>query len=660
MAEPTLRKRSRAACLSCQSRKRKCSGDQPCTTCVQSRIPCQFSAAPRKKRSRASSVPQNIGSVPASAPVEAQRHIENWSSHHPNPSTSAAGSVPSPASLPRASDSQPFKHPLEANSGASFVRKLGLRIDPARAPRLHLFAWNVGKRKEAPGLSVSSLEQLTPPASSITKHLSQAQMLALTNIYFEKVHPCYEFLERETVLSDIVQRWSNQQSIFDSPEQPVDTVLCGIAALAYLFSNRQVVEHEVKLAEAARILLDKSVLCGRTPSIYIIKGWVLRTAYLRMTASPHAAWMASCTLMHLIEAAGLHIENTDPETISLGNNTSGEPQATPGANLGKRITQPPNDLDIRRRLFGMARHLNTWISFDLGRSRVVLHGATSQSPTHSTTGGGGADLFQLLPLSESLDPTGPSPQDLPELETALTSVLNPVYTEPSLILVQCNLMLCIYRRARALNPHAPLSFQLQDRILALASRALAAARKMVVETCPWHQVANVPFQVVCTLLAIDNHAALAVLPDAMQTLREVQAAYDTNVMREAYSTAYLLVAMHQRRKEDDTRALAEVMRANASAAVQDVSRRSGGDQVGGHENGTEVQGVSLLEIESQNVQTQTQTQAQAPAQQDATPVFDAELSWLGDLVIDMPSLQNFDLDQFLLTDVPWPLPEMGI
>ncbi|KAH1785382.1 hypothetical protein KXX36_008100, partial [Aspergillus fumigatus] len=38
----------------------------------------------------------------------------------------------------------------------------------------------------------------------------------------------------------------------------------------------------------------------------------------------------------------------------------------------------------------------------------------------------------------------------------------------------------------------------------------------------------------------------------------------------------------------------------------------------------------------------------------------SEMSWLGDLMIDMPSLQNFDLDQFLMTDVPWPLPEMGI
>jgi hypothetical protein len=58
--------------------------------------------------------------------------------------------------------------------------------------------------------------------------------------------------------------------------------------------------------------------------------------------------------------------------------------------------------------------------------------------------------------------------------------------------------------------------------------------------------------------------------------------------------------------------------------------------------------------------TQTAVPTQARAQDVLGPVSDAELSWLGDLMIDMPSLQNFDLDQFLMTDVPWPLPEMGI
>ena len=202
-------------------------------------------------------------------------------------------------------------------------------------------------------------------------------------------------------------------------------------------------------------------------------------------------------------------------------------------------------------------------------------------------------------------------------------------------------MLCIYRRVRALNAHPPLASKLFDRVLALAGRGLRAARGMVASSCPWHQVANVPFQVVCTLLAIDNRAALALLPDAMQTLREVFSAYETDAMREAYSTAYLLIALHQRRKEDDTRALGAVLRANAGAA-------------GAEQRVSSLQGDGGVVADGQQVQ-------QPPLQPvNNAPASNLELSWLGDLVIDMPSLQNFDLDQFLMTDVPWPLPEMGI
>lgn len=573
-----------------------------------------------------------------------ERPPDGYSNPIPN-LAGAAGGAATQTSPRHASNPGDFSHSIQANSGAAFVRKLGLRIDPAHAPRLHLFAWNVGERRLSPTLPSSlSAVPASPPLGSITKLIPQEEMRRLATIYFEKVDPCYAFLDRKVVFTRIAKRWEPLQV----PDGPYDSVLCGVAAFGYLFSRREIIPLELQLVEKARDLLDRSVLAAEMPSVDTVAGWVLRAAYLRMTASPHAAWMASCTLMHLIEAAGLHLETPDPETASLLPASPTDTQDSTDVQVG----DSPNDPETRRRLFGMARHLNTWISFDLGRSRVILHGATTLSstapaarnpPTQAPPRVPRADLFHLLPLSESLDPTGPSPQDLPELEHALTSVLDLIYSEPSLILVQCNLMLCIYRRLRALNPHGPLSSDLLDRVLALAGRGLRAARGMVASTCPWHQVANVPFQVVCSLLAIDNRAALALLADAMRTLREVLAAYDTSSMREAYSTAYLLIALHQRRKEDDTRALAEVLRVNSAAAApaQDLDKPA-------------VDPQPVVEASGHN---RVQTQAQ---DDPVAPVSDTEFSWLGDLMIDMPSLQNFDLDQFLLTDVPWPLPEMGI
>ncbi|KAJ5223553.1 hypothetical protein N7468_008095 [Penicillium chermesinum] len=632
MADSAPRKRSRAACLSCQARKRKCSGEKPCVTCIHAGVDCQYSSTSRRKQQRTGTTfneglrmlqqfPQPLdGRSSAIAPKE----------------SSAAGSTASPASHTRSEQPHHASQSLEVNSGAAFVRKLGLRIDPANAPRLNLFAWNVGQRRLSPTFSSA-----TTVKKPITSMLSQEEMRRLATVYFEKVDTCYPFLDRKSIFQRIAHRWN--VSTPDDIENEFDAVLYGVAAFGFLFSRRDIVDTERHLVEAARLLLEKSILCAETPSIDTVAGWVLRAAYLRMTASPHAAWMASCTLMHMVEAAGIHLESTDPESTGLIHGPSNPPNPSPQNDTD--LTKPLNTPDSRRRLYGMARHLNTWISYDLGRSRVILHGAPTRAwplNPHSTLGSR-PDLFHLLPLSENLDPTGPTLQDLPELEAALTSVLDILYTEQSLILVQCNLMLCIYRRIRALNAHPPLSSKLLDRVLALAARGLRAARGMAASTCPWHQVANVPFQVVCTLLAIDNRAALALLPDAMQTLREVFAAYETDAMREAYSTAYLLIALHQRRKEDDTRALGDVLRANAGAAEQKGLRHGG------------------LVGEEQGRQEQQQPQQQQPSlPMGNAPVPNLELSWLGDLVIDMPSLQNFDLDQFLMTDVPWPLPEMGL
>ena len=458
MSESTPRRRSRLACTLCQSRKRKCSGGQPCSTCAQTGAECQYNA--RKKRARSHSLYQ------ASLPSE--RPTGGWSNAVPN-TISAAANATAQASPRRASGSEGVTHSLQANSGAAFVRKLGLKIDPAHAPRLQLFAWNVGERQLSPTLSpaLPLMSATAPTPTTITKIISQEEMRRLAAIYFEKVDLCYTFLDRKIIFTRIIQRWESSSSPIDSAEQPYDAVLCGVAAFGYLFSRREIIPMEVRLIDTARILLDKSVLAAETPSIDIVTGWVLRAAYLRMTASPHAAWMASCTLMHLIEAAGLHLETSDPEAANL---LQASPPETGGSQDGDIGHQSTSDPETRRRLFGMARHLNTWISFDLGRSRVVLHGATALSPTTTPPSRKPAqqapprvphaELFHLLPLSENLDPTGPSPQDLPELETALTSVLDLLYSEPSLILVQCNLMLCIYRRLRALNPHGPLSANL--------------------------------------------------------------------------------------------------------------------------------------------------------------------------------------------------------
>ncbi|RAK73398.1 putative C6 transcription factor [Aspergillus fijiensis CBS 313.89] len=596
MTEPP-RKRSRVACTSCQSRKRKCTGDQPCSTCVQFGVDCHYDLESRKKRDvrlfQLQSTPF-LGGLPSLTPdglggslAASSRSAE--SSSKPSPDETAAR-----------------LNSLDANSGAAFARRLGLKIDPTNAPKLHLFAWNMGARHPSPSpaatMPAAAASFSAVKALPIVDQISQDEMRALVAVFFEKVDPCYSFIERDDLLRNLSRRWLPATAESALAYGAFDAVLCGVGAFGCLFSQRTATPAELQLAESARLMLEQHMVSDAPPSVDLVTAWVLRVAYLRMTATPNAAWMASCSLMHLIEATGLHLE------LPGGG----------GDTTTTALSQPvePCDPELRRRLFGMARHLNVWISFELARSRVVLHGATSlpptpRSPSHPT------EIFGLLPMSESLDPN--KTQDAPALESALTDVLNLVLTQLPLILVQCNLMLCIYRRLRALN--CIISGALLDRVLALAEKGLRAAREMVASNCPWHQAANVPFQVVCTLLAIDNRAALMMLGDAMSTLREVVAAYDTEVMREAYSTAYLLMLLHQRQKEEDTKVLKDVLHVHSAASTSQIEAGQTASTTEPHHSLADYPGFS----------------------------------WLSDLLVDMPSLQHFDMERFMYTDMPGPL-----
>lgn len=602
-ADPS-RKRSRVACTSCQSRKRKCSGDQPCSTCLQFGVDCQYDLLSRKKRDvrplRPHPHPHSSNTTPSVASVV---HDDPTPKNHPPPHHDQ----------PAPGDSTGIRlNSREANSGAAFVRRLALKIDPRNAPKLHLFAWNVGIRHPPSTLPARR-------AVPVVETISQDDMRSLTYIFFDKIDPCYGFLDRDSLLRQVSRRWLPPTAESALAFGPYDAVLCGVAALGYLFSRRQATSTELQLSETARLILEQNLLVEPSPAAAdFVAGWVLRVAYLRMTASPHATWMASCTLMHLIEATGLHLEPPDPAASSSSSSAAPHPdpivlgQAIPPSSSDEPY---PCDPEFRRRLFGMARHLNTWISFELSRSRVVLYGATSLPPTPRPSGYT-TEIFNLLPISENLDPS--TTQDLPDLEAALTHVLDLHHPQPTLVLAQCNLMLCIYRRLRAL--HTGVAGDLLDRVLALAAKALRATRDLVASDSPWHQVANVPFQIISTLVAIDTRASLLLLSDAMRTLREVAAAYNTDVMREAYSTAYLLILLHQRRKEEDTRALRDVLRVNA-----DVS-------------------APPMDWTDREHAPSTHSLADYPG-----------FSWLSDVLIDMPHLSQYDLDTFLETDVSTPM-----
>lgn len=552
------RKRSRLACKPCRERKRKCDGKEPCVTCTDWGYDCFYEARNASQRtSRAQ------GLVPP-ATSSCSPAVESGSSHSlAAPATSSAESE---------LDKRGVVRRLEANSGAAFVRKLGLKIDPTRAPKLNLFGWNVGARKLS-----SPLEAAFSPALPIIEIASLSHMRSLAQTYFDQVDPCYGFIDREQFFQRLDARWTS----FGARSSSYDSVLAGVTALGCAFSQRNATITEIHLVRSARASLDNAHLSG-PPSIDALTGWALRTVYLRITDSPYATWIASCTLMHLVEASGLHPQSPSPSLL-----VPNAQQCNP---------------DLIRRLVGVAHHLNAWTSFDLGLPRVSFDLPLLPAPRPSDYT---AEVLSLLPVSVSLDPN--SSKDETDLTATLSNVLSGSHTRPPSVMAQCNLVLCILRRIHTQN--LDISHNLAERVLATLHKGLGCARSMATDGHPWHQVANVPFNMVCVLLTMDMRGSLAMLPEAMQTLSLVASLYDTETMREAYSTACLLVLLHQQRRRDDIHVLSEAL--NASVHQQ---------------------GLMM------------------PSMPDVSPSAE-DFSWLGALVADMPGLQRVDFDQFLDADL---------
>ncbi|KAJ5610233.1 hypothetical protein N7510_006952 [Penicillium lagena] len=422
---------------------------------------------------------------------------------------------------------------MEANSGVVFAHLFGMKLDARNAPRLQGYGWNLGFQ-----------DHHSRSEKSIAWIISQDEWRLLFDIYVQKIHPVYGFLDIETVCQISLRRWQDVHAT-----NAYDHILCGVAALGSLFSLTRADDRERLLVETAKELLDNTSMV-RDPTFEDAQAWLLRTLYLRCHSPPHAAWMASCTTMHVIEAIGAHQE---ARKVSLVYSESKAPLE--------------HTLGCQRRLFWLAKLLNSWISFEYGRSRVVLPGTSCQPPTpiegreeDCTT-----DLISLFQISEILDPdTSPTPEDL---ESALTCVHSLSFTLDPLVLSQANLAFTLYRRLNVAIPTG-ISTVLLNKVMQLGFKGLTASSRATDEGSPWWHVNNVPFQFSCILLAMDTRVSLGYVRESVEVLRKVVERFKTSMAARALDTVELLVMLAKRGKEVDAAVLGDCFREHTAGPSQ--------------------------------------------------------------------------------------------
>ncbi|OBT55485.1 hypothetical protein VE04_05135 [Pseudogymnoascus sp. 24MN13] len=504
----TKRKRARKACIPCHERKRKCNSEHPCSMCTTYQYTCRLG-------------------------VQAARLAQPGSSGGGSRMTAgrAAPTSQSPARRPHEARGHRDAEPLllvdefggpgtpgrrrQRHSRTSWAWFLG----PGSPPTMRSFAYNFGIRPE----------EASNPHGLLGSLISEYELGLFSDIFFSAMAPIADYMDARIY----AQRCRDYYHGSGSPAIAFGAIAAGVAALgSFLSPDRH--PREPELVQYAKAILDDPASM-RVLGIDHIIAWAMRTFYLRATTRPNNAWIASCTVMHLCEAVGLH----DEENIKKMASVAG------AAVVG-------HDADRLRRIFWISWAGHNLLSYEFDRSSVRFRAVSCGAVI--ATAGSVADQFvqlgQIIPVPDSpfqLDCELATPRE--ELFERLKALDKLQVVHPFLVVTKADLAFCFYRRVYQLK--MGVSDEIVKLVIDAGNAAGQAAEQLASEGHLFWNVIGSAFQYACVLLAMDTPAASVHIAPAFKGLENLVQAADTGLTREALSMArhLLSLTMGKKRRE---------------------------------------------------------------------------------------------------------------
>lgn len=389
-------------------------------------------------------------------------------------------------------------------SGVLFPRRVGHAVGLSNRVRFQSYGWNLDIR----------LEPTPPPLPAIRRFLTYQDVARYGRIFFDVVDPVYHILKHNELLQRCAEYWTTDSDHVDD----IEAVIAGIVALGSFFSECPISD-ESRLIEHAKTILDVGCTCapGWT-SLNQTAGWILRTLYLRLTTRPLLSWYASCSIVHIAEANGLHV---DLQTVDLVSST----YSTPAYFVS------------RSALLDCGLFLNTFISAEYGRSRVTLRDVAEP----------GAESTSLLRTLHTIL-TQMETNMSPVKRLDLLSTLGSSSDEPcARALLKSDVAIHFYRMH--MNSHQDsMSCEESKTLLSILQTGLASARILLSQRKPWWNVLSTPFQSLMVFLVMDSDKSLAMIEEAMAILAAIYEIYPTHLAGEVLHIARTLVKGLEERK----------------------------------------------------------------------------------------------------------------
>lgn len=547
-----VRKRARVgkACRGCRLRKTKCDGRCPCATCQSHDDECVFGSAQDfshekdatpvlERRSNATAVVRRASGQPSLQGSDAP-HVSCVL-----PAENYAGQI--------ASADNDRGYPL-GFSAPAFHRAVAKALDEprdmsesspirdARESQTHwrtgsMIGWNCGIREGAleygrPPLSeqYSNHFKSHEPQRGLLDLLTEDDALNLAMRYLGAIEPVLSILGpfehwRPLYICGIVGG--------TSPERTALTATAAlVAAVGSLFGHDS---FRAPFHPAERSLVHRAASMLRDenergpPTVQHAQAWALYSLYLRATSPPHNALCASDAALRVCES--MFIEHSAEEQHLL---------------RGRNACRA-------------SYLLNRMSAFETGRSSFALGNRAFQ--TFVTGTDDKTLLGTLLTIAHTLSKTS---EDIIE-ERHIAQILKMADSIPPgvlsesddlLRLATVDSLLFAYRTIRLQRSVVPPS--LQEQLIVVGDPACESILRIIcIRRQPWWQAIGLPFQLICTYLAMDTPQSLAAVPTVVDALRQLHHALQSKASKEAYSTAQGLIRLSARSKEKSAELLYE-------------------------------------------------------------------------------------------------------
>lgn len=522
----------KSACDQCRRLKRKCDGKEPCFSCQKYNHACFYSNST-----------QGIDGI---------RPVGTSSSH-------CEVAIESNRSDPWRDSCEHRDMVAQATSGILSFHKLARREVPSNILKgFRAVAWNLG-------LPYNLNPRKHSCVAPINNLFLYEHVLFFSKVYFERIHPVYGFLSRDQFTYYLTKAYATRTEaeakyVLDDRDAYTDDVtntyevqkftpvICGVIALGSLFSRSdnsaftsmssvdRVQLEGIAFSKATDILLYPQIedIASNDAGVYHVMGWALRILYLRAAASPQQAWLACCRTMNIVDLLLLH----DEEKWSPFN----------------------HDRNQLRSLFWCLEILNTWLSLEIGRSKVQLSYIRCQYPEAADAHDATPVLVELYHRTKDVFSSSEGSQE--HLISSLRQLINFKPSHPVLALERSHAAIILFRRMTLYN----VGKESSGEIINMACDSLNCCRELSSLGLPWWNVVNVPFHLVSVLIVIDTLEFAPKMSEVLSTLMFVAEKFTTEGMKETIVTTKDLISLFKQRKEK------ELIELNANSAQLDLAR----------------------------------------------------------------------------------------